>query len=123
MSYQTILLSEEGGVSTITLNRPEVMNGLNATMRREITAAVTEASTGARVIVLTGAGRGFCSGQDLGDAKAMDATSSPSPVCGQPRSEHDPSVRAEPHLWHQAGNPRQGRQADDTKPRDPPVPR
>ena len=49
------------------------MNGLNATMRREITAAVTEASTSARVIVLTGAGRGFCSGQDLGDATSLDA--------------------------------------------------
>ena len=39
MSYQTILLSQEGGIATITLNRPEVMNGLNSTMRREITAA------------------------------------------------------------------------------------
>ena len=38
--YQTILLSQEGGIATVTLNRPEVMNGLNATMRREITAAV-----------------------------------------------------------------------------------
>jgi 2-(1,2-epoxy-1,2-dihydrophenyl)acetyl-CoA isomerase len=72
MSYQTILLSQEGGIATITLNRPEVMNGLNAMMRREITAAVTESSMEARVIVLNGAGRGFCSGQDLGDAKSLD---------------------------------------------------
>jgi enoyl-CoA hydratase/carnithine racemase len=38
MSYETVLLSHEGGIATVTLNRPEIMNGLNATMRREIRA-------------------------------------------------------------------------------------
>ena len=90
MSYQTILLSQEGGIATITLNRPEVMNGLNATMRREITAAVTEASTEARVIVLTGAGRGFCSGQDLGDAKSLDAADFERVL----REEYEPMLNA-----------------------------
>lgn len=71
MDYEAILYREAEGVSTITLNRPEVMNGLNATMRREITAAIAEASARARVIVLTGAGRGFCSGQDLADAGSI----------------------------------------------------
>ena len=90
MSYQTILLRQEGGIATITLNRPEVMNGLNATMRREITAAVTEASAGARVIVLTGAGRGFCSGQDLGDAKSLDAADFERVL----REEYEPMLNA-----------------------------
>jgi 2-(1,2-epoxy-1,2-dihydrophenyl)acetyl-CoA isomerase len=67
MSYQTILYSVSDNVATITLNRPDVMNGLNAQMRADITHAIGRASDDARVLVLTGAGRGFCSGQDLGD--------------------------------------------------------
>ena len=44
MSYQTIRLGQEDDIATIILNRPEVMNGLNSAMRREIPAAVAEAS-------------------------------------------------------------------------------
>ena len=62
----------EGGVHRITLNRPEVMNALNRAMRVELLAAVRAGHAG-RVIVLTGAGRGFCSGQDLTDADGLDA--------------------------------------------------
>ncbi len=69
MIYETILYAVDDGIARITLNRPDVMNGLNATMRAEITHAVTRAGQEARVLVLTGAGRGFCSGQDLGDRK------------------------------------------------------
>lgn len=67
MTYETIRYAVDEGVATITLDRPEVMNGLNAQMRREITHALRRAPEQARVLVLTGAGRGFCSGQDLGD--------------------------------------------------------
>lgn len=67
MSYETILMTVAQDVATITLNRPDVMNGLNAQMRVDITDAMTRAAQEARVVVLTGAGRGFCSGQDLGD--------------------------------------------------------
>ncbi len=62
----------EGGVCRITLNRPEVRNALNHALRRDLTAALI-AGHSSRVIVLTGAGRGFCSGQDLGDATGLDA--------------------------------------------------
>jgi 2-(1,2-epoxy-1,2-dihydrophenyl)acetyl-CoA isomerase len=72
MGYECILFHEADGVATITLNRPHVMNGLNDVLRREITAAVKDAATRARVIVLTGAGRGFCSGQDLEDAGSIE---------------------------------------------------
>ena len=73
MSYQTIIYTVSDDVATITLNRPDVMNGLNAQMRADITHAIGRASDDARVLVLTGAGRGFCSGQDLGDgASAAD---------------------------------------------------
>jgi 2-(1,2-epoxy-1,2-dihydrophenyl)acetyl-CoA isomerase len=67
MTYQTILFEQTEGLAIITLNRPDVMNALNTLMRAEILDAVRRASRDARAIVLTGAGRAFCSGQDLGD--------------------------------------------------------
>ena len=67
MSDQAITYGVTGGVALITLNRPEVMNALNRQMRLKITEAVGLAQDQARVLVLTGAGRGFCSGQDLAD--------------------------------------------------------
>ncbi len=68
MTYETILYEVVDGVATVTLNRPDVMNGLNTQMRAELLHAFTRVSDEARVVVTTGAGRGFCSGQDLGDA-------------------------------------------------------
>ena len=67
MEYQAIRLTTENGVAVITLNRPDVMNALNAQMRAEMLHAVKAAGAEARCIVFTGAGRAFCSGQDLGD--------------------------------------------------------
>ena len=69
MVYKTITYDLADGICVITLNRPEKMNALTSAMRAEITDAVPHAAKdGARVIVLTGAGGAFCSGQDLGDA-------------------------------------------------------
>ncbi len=67
MTFETILYDVSEGLATITLNRPDVMNGLNTRMRAEIRAAVEQAGKEARALVLTGSGRGFCSGQDLAD--------------------------------------------------------
>lgn len=67
MDYQTILFHEAAGVGVITLNRPEVMNALSTQMRAELTDILRAAAARVRVLVLTGAGRAFCSGQDLGD--------------------------------------------------------
>jgi 2-(1,2-epoxy-1,2-dihydrophenyl)acetyl-CoA isomerase len=67
MQYETITYAQDDGIAVITLNRPEVMNALNTQMRAEITHAVETAGRTARVVVLTGTGRAFCSGQDLGD--------------------------------------------------------
>ncbi len=67
MDYQTITLSESDEIAVLTLNRPDVMNALNTQMRAEILHGVKEAQKSARVLVITGAGRAFCAGQDLGD--------------------------------------------------------
>ena len=61
-----VLTERDGGVLTITLNRPEVFNAFNAALHAALRAALEEAaSPEVRAVVITGAGRGFCSGQDL----------------------------------------------------------
>ncbi len=67
MHYETISLETSNGVAVITLNRPEVMNSLNTQMRAELNHALTAMANGPRVVVLTGEGKAFCAGQDLGD--------------------------------------------------------
>ncbi len=67
MQYETITLEIAEDIAVVTLRRPDVMNALNTQMRAEITHAVGTAGQEARVVVLTGEGRAFCSGQDLGD--------------------------------------------------------
>jgi 2-(1,2-epoxy-1,2-dihydrophenyl)acetyl-CoA isomerase len=69
---ELVKVEVEGGVHRITMNRPEVMNALNRPMRVELLEAL-RAGHEARVIVLTGSGRGFCSGQDLADAEGLEA--------------------------------------------------
>jgi enoyl-CoA hydratase/carnithine racemase len=68
MGYAEVLYGVEGRVATVTLNRPDKLNAWTAMMGREVRAAMMEAATddGVRVIVLTGAGRGFCAGADMG---------------------------------------------------------
>lgn len=73
MGYQTIAVTEENGIGTITLNRPEVMNALSRNMRLEMAQALAALHRTARCIVLTGSGRAFCSGQDLQDAGTIAA--------------------------------------------------
>ncbi|MBC7858512.1 MAG: enoyl-CoA hydratase/isomerase family protein, partial [Burkholderiaceae bacterium] len=69
MNYETILFSIEDGVARLTLNRPDKLNSFTQQMHDEVRAALAQlkADASARVLVLTGAGRGFCAGQDLSD--------------------------------------------------------
>ena len=69
MTQKDILYSREGAVGLITLNRPERMNALTLANHDDLARAIEEAYTDdtIRVIVLTGAGKGFCSGDDVGE--------------------------------------------------------
>ncbi|PYN08900.1 MAG: hypothetical protein DME02_05855 [Candidatus Rokuibacteriota bacterium] len=72
MGYQTLISERDGGIATITLNRPQALNALDLVMRRELASVLdeVEADEAARVMILTGAGGNFCAG---GDVKTMRA--------------------------------------------------
>ena len=69
MTYQNILFALDGGIARLTLNRPDRLNSFNDAMHAEVRDALehVKADATARVLLLTGAGRAFCAGQDLGD--------------------------------------------------------
>ena len=67
--YKTLQLTIEDGVAILTLNRPDRLNSFTGAMHEEMQDALTQIETDEtiRAVLLTGAGRGFCAGQDLGD--------------------------------------------------------
>lgn len=68
MTYDNILFDLTAGIARLTLNRPDKLNSFNTAMHAEVRDALGRVlREGARVLVLTGAGRGFCAGQDLTD--------------------------------------------------------
>ncbi len=98
---ETLLVDRApNGVVTLTLNRPEKKNAMNAAMFNELLAVFREvdASTSDRVLVITGAGDAFCSGADLGDRGADTRwrtsrwRSTGSPSRSSPRSTASPSA-------------------------------
>lgn len=79
MDFETVILKKEGHIATITMNRPEMMNALNIQMLQEMVAAIDEIARNdnVRVVILTGAGRVFCSGADIsegGKASGLSGT-------------------------------------------------
>ena len=66
MAYETIDFKLDGGVARLTLNRPDRLNSFTVQMHGEVADALSQLE-GARCLVITGAGRGFCAGQDLND--------------------------------------------------------
>ncbi len=72
MTYQTMLYEQKDGVAVITLSRPHVLNAANGTMLQELNQVIQQIKTDAavRAVILTGAGRGFCSGADLANLGA-----------------------------------------------------
>ncbi|KAG4080792.1 hypothetical protein HA402_009963 [Bradysia odoriphaga] len=68
MSYQDILFEQAAGIARLTLNRPDKLNSFTARMHGEVADALSRVEQdGARVLLLSGAGRGFCAGQDLSE--------------------------------------------------------
>ena len=67
MDYKTLILERNDGIATLTFNRPDKMNSVNQDMRSELLDALDalEADDDTRVVVFTGAGRGFCAGADI----------------------------------------------------------
>jgi len=76
MSEESILYALEDGVAKITLNRPDRLNSFNPDMHLALRAALERAAGEARAVLLTGAGRGFCAGQDLAD-RSVSADEAP----------------------------------------------
>src|ERR1700730_18834630 len=77
MAYSTLRLEISGEIATITLSRPEKRNAISAEMIDDLMAALGEVETSsARIAILTGEGKAFCSGMDLSALKAL-ATHSP----------------------------------------------
>ncbi len=85
-----VLVARDGGVLTITLNRPDVLNAFDRAMHEALAAALKEARDPAvRAVLLTGAGRGFCVGQDLNELRGADGD-----VAERLRSTFNPNVTA-----------------------------
>lgn len=79
MTFETINFDVDGGVAVLTLNRPDKLNSFNTQMFAEVHQAMKRARTDAaiRCLVLTGSGRGFCAGQDLGDRAVQGSGAAP----------------------------------------------
>lgn len=94
MDNQTVLSAQADGVLTITLNRPDKLNSFNEEMHRAFRAALQRAHDDAavRAVLLTGSGRGFCAGQDLGDRDPRKG--GPAPDLGHTlETFYNPSLR------------------------------
>jgi 2-(1,2-epoxy-1,2-dihydrophenyl)acetyl-CoA isomerase len=95
MSAQFILSETEHGVTRITLNRPDVLNSFNRPMALQLREALEGAAqdTTVRAVLLTGAGRAFCAGQDLSEADSM-MDGSEMDLGAAVRESYNPIVRA-----------------------------
>jgi enoyl-CoA hydratase/carnithine racemase len=97
MTYSDILYRVESGVAVVTLNRPDRLNAWRAEMERDVRAAMRAAAEdeAVRVIVLTGAGRGFCAGADMGLLQTtVDAGQAGStPAAATPPAAFDDAAR------------------------------
>ncbi|MCB9858309.1 MAG: enoyl-CoA hydratase/isomerase family protein [Phycisphaerales bacterium] len=93
MSYETIQVNDADGVRTITLNRPDAMNSVNSAMTKELAKELKGIARDAsvRCLVITGAGKAFCVGQDLKEAIGGDR---PMDFAARLRAGYNPVVEA-----------------------------
>lgn len=92
----TLITDLRDGVLRLTLNRPDVLNSFNADLARDLLAALASAATHAevRAVLLTGAGRGFCAGQDLAEALPRDGVATPPDLGDLVRTTWNPIILA-----------------------------
>src|SRR3981189_668015 len=90
----SILVSQDAGVLTITLNRPEKLNAFNPEMHLLLRQAIERAGddAGIRAVLLTGSGRGFCAGQDLAE-RNVSPGAAPIDLSVSIGSHHNPPAR------------------------------
>jgi enoyl-CoA hydratase/carnithine racemase len=98
MAYETILYDLDGPVATITLNRPEKMNAYTGVMGAELADAfhALDEDDAVRVVIVTGAGRGFCAGADMNDLSTISAAGSTG-AAARPFTPFDPDSRPDFH--------------------------
>ncbi len=85
MRYETLLYEVSDGVATVTLNRPEVLNAFSTPMQRELAAVILRLADddAVRAVVLTGAGRAFCAGGDIGEMERAEGAADPTPLASR----------------------------------------
>ncbi len=90
-----VLVENDGGVRTLTLNRPDVLNAFNTDLLKALGKAVKDAAKDAavRCVVITGAGRAFCSGQDLAEVADKYTGDEPIELGGHLRKLYNPMVK------------------------------
>ncbi|MEO7963935.1 MAG: 2-(1,2-epoxy-1,2-dihydrophenyl)acetyl-CoA isomerase PaaG [Gemmatimonadaceae bacterium] len=94
MSSSSILYSVQGGVATVTLNRPDVLNSFDGEMARQLQQRLDESAGDAQVraVLITGAGRAFCAGQDLSSVP-LDSADGPLDLGNVVRERWNPIIQ------------------------------
>ena len=94
MTYSNVIFTLESSIARLTLNRPDKLNSFNTAMHEEVHAALDQVAndTTVRVVLITGAGRGFCAGQDLSD-RATSTSSEPADLGASIERYYAPMVR------------------------------
>src|SRR5260370_40017476 len=92
MSYETILVTRDERVGTITLNRPKALNALNSQVMKDVTTAAAEfdADSGIGAIVVTGNEKAFAAGADLKETAALSFAAGVAADCSAPSAKCDP---------------------------------
>ncbi|MCC7364653.1 MAG: enoyl-CoA hydratase/isomerase family protein [Dehalococcoidia bacterium] len=104
MDYQDIIYEVDGPAAVITLNRPERLNAWTPTMQREYRDAMERADKdpAVRGVILTGAGRGFCAGADMGNLNSIASGGGSNPAAAHAATAAAGGIEAnyqEPHSW------------------------
>jgi 2-(1,2-epoxy-1,2-dihydrophenyl)acetyl-CoA isomerase len=107
MAYEVIILEKQEHVAILTLNRPERLNALSRQLQEEVHAAIDEiqADDAVRALIITGAGRGFCSGADLRGAQPGASGAAPQPGAHRDLLDEDSWMGRWAKMFHRFDKP------------------